>query len=210
MMTTRIARDSIESVALNMQNKTELRPALLAKRNGIAADQRPLLDNAIAAKILDWWDEKKLHSIGVYWPMRGEPDLHQLYATLQKKGVRLALPVVVGNNEPLKFVAWMPGEALMQDRFGASVPVARNEELELQALIIPCLGFNRERFRLGYGGGFYDRTLAHASRPFTVGVAYAVCETSFAADPFDIALDMMITDQAILAAHNRIETPPAR
>ena len=73
--------------------------------------------------------------------MRGEPDLQALYAQLHDKGVRLALPVVVGDDQPLKFVAWTPGETMTKDRFGASVPTASNEELEPQALIIPCLGF---------------------------------------------------------------------
>jgi 5,10-methenyltetrahydrofolate synthetase len=185
-----------------MENKTDIRPSLLATRTAIAADQRPLLDNAIGAKILDWWNEKRLHTIGVYWPMRGEPDLHAVYATLHRQGVQLALPIVVADNQPLKFVAWTPGEAMNKDRFGASVPVAANPELEPQALIIPCLGFNHERFRLGYGGGFYDRTLVHAPRPYTVGVAYAVCETFFDVEPFDIALDIIVTDQTVLSAHH--------
>lgn len=185
-----------------MDNKTEIRATLLTARNNITVDQRTLLDNAIAAKILDWWNGRRPHTVGVYWPMRGEPDLQATYAQLHDKGVRLALPVVVGDDQPLKFVAWTPGEAMTKDRFGASVPTASNEELEPQALIIPCLGFNHERFRLGYGGGFYDRTLVHAPRPYTVGVAYALCETAFDVEPYDIVLDLVITDQAIFAAHH--------
>lgn len=185
-----------------MDNKAELRASLLKTRNHIAADQRSRLDNAIAAKILSWWNEKRPHTVGVYWPMRGEPDLHATYAQLHDRNVQLALPLVVGNEQPLKFVAWTPGEAMTKDRFGASVPTASNEELEPQALIIPCLGFNHERFRLGYGGGFYDRTLAQAPRPYTAGVAYAVCETLFEVEPFDIPLDMLITDQTVLTAHH--------
>jgi 5,10-methenyltetrahydrofolate synthetase len=184
-----------------MENKTDIRLTLLAVRNNIAADQRPLLDNAIAAKILDCWNEKKPRTVGVYWPMRGEPDLRALYATLHEMGVQLALPVVTEEDQPLTFVAWTPGEAMIRDRFGASVPAASNAELEPQALIIPCLGFTHERFRLGYGGGFYDRTLVQAPRPYTVGVAYAICQTTFDVEPYDIGLDMVITDQAIFAAH---------
>jgi 5-formyltetrahydrofolate cyclo-ligase len=202
MMAARIARDSTHTEAKAMQTKTEIRPTLLAARNGIPADQRSRLDNAIAAKILDWWNEKELHTIGVYWPMRGEPELHALYTTLHDHNVQLALPVVVGDDAPLKFVAWTPGEAMTADRFGASVPTASNQVLEPQALIIPCLGFNHERFRLGYGGGFYDRTLVQAPRPYTVGVAYAICETLFEVESYDIVLDMVITDQAIFAAHH--------
>tara|TARA_R110001599_G_scaffold64023_3_gene179318 strand:+ start:980291 stop:980845 length:555 start_codon:yes stop_codon:yes gene_type:complete len=177
-----------------MQNKSTLRANLITARNAIINDQRTLLDNNIATKILTWWQTNQFHSLGVYWPMRGEPDLHPLYATLHAQGVRLALPVVVAPAHPLQFMYWTPGEEVNKDRYGACVPAAQNEVIKPDALLIPCLGFTRSGYRLGYGGGFYDRTLALKPRPYTVGVAYANGETEFAPETYDVVLDLIITD----------------
>lgn len=177
-----------------MQNKTTLRADLKSVRNDISNDQRTLLDNNIASKILAWWQTHQFHTLGVYWPMRGEPDLHPLYATLDGQGVRLALPIVVAAAQPLRFMRWTPGEKVNQDRYGACVPAAQNELIKPETLLIPCLGFTRSGYRLGYGGGFYDRTLAIKPRPYTVGIAYTNNETEFAPDTYDVVLDLIITD----------------
>jgi 5,10-methenyltetrahydrofolate synthetase len=186
-----------------MQNKSELRRALLAARNAIHQDQRPLLDHKLSIKILAWQAAAGIKTLGVYWPMRGEADLHAAYAALVEQGVHLALPLV-HPDAALTFVAWTPGEALSKDRFGTGVPAAAKPELRPEALLIPCLGFNRQCYRLGYGGGFYDRTLAPQSplqpRPLAIGVAYAQGEVEFAADTYDIALDMIVTEDASFTA----------
>lgn len=177
-----------------MQNKSELRRTLITARNAIVRDQRQRLDNDIATKILAWWEMYQFHSLGVYWPMRGEPDLHPLYVSLSAQGVRLALPMVIAPAQPLQFISWTPGEAVKKDRFGACIPAAQTDETKPDALLIPCLGFTRSGYRLGYGGGFYDRTLAAKPRPYAVGIAYGNGETEFAIDTYDIALDLVITD----------------
>lgn len=179
-----------------MQNKSELRQLLLTARNAIPAEQRLLWDQQLVEKIMAWWSVLRVKTIGVYWPMRGEPDLQTAYATLTELGVQLALPVVVSDDAPLKFYAWAAGDPVIKDRYGAAVPTAQHIELQPQALLIPCVGFNQQRFRLGYGGGFYDRTLASVPRPHTIGVAYANAATTFAADPYDVALDMVVTPSA--------------
>ncbi len=176
-----------------MQNKSDLRQLLLASRSAISAEQRLLWDKQLVEKIMTWWSVQRVHIMGVYWPMRGEPDLNAAFAALTELGVQLALPVVVSDNVPLKFCAWAPGDPVIKDRYGAAVPADQHNELQPQALIIPCVGFNKQRFRLGYGGGFYDRTLESVPRPHTIGVAYANAETIFAADPYDVALDMIMT-----------------
>ncbi|MFC7298535.1 5-formyltetrahydrofolate cyclo-ligase [Herminiimonas aquatilis] len=179
-----------------MQNKSELRQRLLESRKAMSAEQKQLWDRQLVEKILAWWSVERFPTIGVYWPMRGEPDLLAAYATLTELGTTLALPVVVSDDAPLKFYAWIPGDPVIKDRYGAAVPAVQHSELQPQALIIPCLGFNKQRFRLGYGGGFYDRTLALVPRPVTVGVAYACSEIAFAADPYDVALDSVMTPSA--------------
>ncbi|GIZ50803.1 5-formyltetrahydrofolate cyclo-ligase [Noviherbaspirillum aridicola] len=173
--------------------KAALRTRLLAQRQAIPAEVRHAMDARIGAGLLAWWNRHRFGSLGVFWPIRGEPDLHSVYAQLARQGVRLALPTVAGRQSPLVFVAWEPGAPTVRDAYGVQVPAA-GETVAPQALLVPCVGFNDAGFRLGYGGGFYDRTLAASPRPATAGIAYAFSRVPFAADGFDIALDTIITD----------------
>lgn len=132
--------------------------------------------------------------MGVYWPIRGEPDLRDAYAALSAQGIALALPVTVEKNAPLRFAAWKPGDVTARDAMGIAIPEAAAPFVEPDVLLIPCVGFNSTRVRLGYGGGFYDRTLAKVPRPRTVGVAYALGLAQFEAEPHDIALDAILTE----------------
>ena len=180
-----------------MVDKAALRKALMLARAQIEPQQKALWDAAIAAAILAWWRSLGAQapaSIGVYWPLRGEPDLSSAYAELANSGVRLALPVVVERDAPLGFAQWTPGDAMLADRMGVAVPAQLRMIGRPPALLIPCLGFNAGGYRLGYGGGYYDRTLEPAPRPRTVGVAYACQQASFASAPHDVALDRVITE----------------
>ncbi|HZW11797.1 MAG TPA: 5-formyltetrahydrofolate cyclo-ligase [Noviherbaspirillum sp.] len=177
-----------------VSNKNELRRALLAERQAIAAEVRKQWDSEIAVRLIAWWDAHQVRSLGVYWPIRSEPDLRQAYTELSARGVQLALPVVVDNDSPLKFIAWRPGDPTTKDAFGVAIPVS-GEEIQPEALLIPCVGFNALYYRLGYGGGFYDRTLAQSPRPRTVGVGYSCGFAAFDADSHDVALDAVITEK---------------
>lgn len=178
-------------------DKSALRRELLSARASIGAAQKTAWDAAIGARVLAWWDEQAAAgraTLGVYWPLRGEPDLAATYAALAARGVRLALPVVIERDAALAFAAWTPGEALLRDAMGVAVPAERRLVARPEALLIPCLGYNGERFRLGYGGGYYDRTLAALPRPATAGVAYRCLQADFASAPHDIALDRVLTE----------------
>jgi 5-formyltetrahydrofolate cyclo-ligase len=180
-------------------DKAALRKALLARRAAIDPGQKRDWDAQIGARLVAWWAERQdagLHvasALGVYWPLRGEPDLQETYARLAQAGVQLALPVVLEKDAPLVFADWMPGEAMVKDGMGVAVP-ANRRLIELpQVIVVPCLGFNEGRFRLGYGGGYYDRTLAVEPKPTAIGVAYACQQVAFNSDPHDIALDHIFT-----------------
>ncbi len=180
-----------------MTDKAALRKALGAARASIAAPQRAQWDAAIGERVLTWWRAGHggaAASLGVYWPLKGEPDLSVAYAELAACGVRLALPVVLARDAALGFAAWTPGEAMVKDAMGVAVPAQLRMVARPPALIIPCLGFNAQGYRLGYGGGYYDRTLEAAPRPMTVGVAYACLAADFASAPHDVALDLVITE----------------
>jgi 5-formyltetrahydrofolate cyclo-ligase len=177
-----------------MRDKADLRRALLAARSAIAADARRQYDAAIGAHVLAWWGTHPVRTLGIFWPMRGEPDLRDVYVELAAHGVQLALPLVVARDAPLQFAAWAPGEPLETDAMGVSIPARSRIMLNPEALLIPCVGFNATRVRLGYGGGYYDRTLAVTPRPFAIGIAYANGLASFEAAAHDVALDLIITE----------------
>ena len=176
--------------------KAALRRNLVAVRGAIDPVRKAEWDSAIGAHLMAWWRAQAVPpaALAVYWPLRGEADLSSAYAQLAREGVRLALPVVVARDCALGFAHWQPGEAMDNDVFGVAVPAQRRMMARPPALLVPCLGFNAEKFRLGYGGGFYDRTLAEAPRAVTLGIAYACLAASFASAPHDIALDRIITE----------------
>ncbi len=179
-------------------DKTGLRKRLLAARRALPPEERVAAEQAISHLVVHWCSTLGIRHLGVYWPIRQEPDLHACYAQLAQSGIELALPVVTADHQPLAFARWQPGEVMAQDRFGVALP----KELQFldrpPALLIPCVGFNQARFRLGYGGGFYDRTLAACPRPQTLGVAFACQASSFAAMAHDVALDAVATETGLV------------
>jgi 5-formyltetrahydrofolate cyclo-ligase len=183
-----------------MQKKTALRTALLAARQAVAPDLRAHWDTAIGVQVHAWLAAHPTKVLGVYWPIRAEPDLRGTYAELAMAGIQLALPIVTEPNQPLQFATWAPGDALIPDAWGVSIPAQRSL-VQPDMLLVPCVGFNRQRIRLGYGGGFYDRTLAPAPRPVALGIAYSCALADFTADPHDIALDAILTETACLTAY---------
>lgn len=176
------------------QIKPALRQSLLAMRRAIPAPQKTRWDNAVSQHLLAYLEENRLASIAVYIPIRGEPNLTPLYETLNRQGAALSLPVVLNKAAPLQFAAWQPGEAMAKDKAGVAVPENLRIVPRPRAILVPCLGFTQERFRLGYGGGYFDRTLTEPPRPHAIGIAYACLKTRFPVEPHDIPLDCIITE----------------
>ncbi|CAN5488468.1 5-formyltetrahydrofolate cyclo-ligase [soil metagenome] len=177
-----------------MDKKSALRESLLASRRAIDTELRSQWDAAIAGRVLAWANRQAPQSLGVYWPIRGEPDLRAAYAELARRGVRLSLPVITGKVAPLEFAPWTPGDAMVKDALGVSIPASITSLVKPDALLIPCVGFSPARIRLGYGGGFYDRTLAALPKLHAVGIAYSNALALFDADPHDVGLDLIITE----------------
>lgn len=195
-----LSKTKLESALPDGEDKAALRRSLMDVRRVMTSDTRTRLDNAIAAQLLAWWQSNPVQSLGVFWPIQQEPDLRTAYALLAAKGVQLALPIVDKRDAPLRYAAWTPGDPVVKDALGIAIPAKNTVSMLPEALLIPCVGFNPERFRLGYGGGFYDRTLATSPRPLAVGIAYAASGATFSAAPHDIPMDVLITETQIVTS----------
>lgn len=137
--------------------------------------------------------------LSAYWPLRGEPDLRPWLGTLHEQGLVCVLPVVVEKNAPLQFRRWFPGCAMEKGFWNIPVP-ADPTPFTPQLLIGPVVGFDRQCYRLGYGGGYFDRTLAlllSQHQAFTVvGVGYAAAEIpSIRPLPHDIPFQGVVTEK---------------
>jgi 5,10-methenyltetrahydrofolate synthetase len=134
--------------------------------------------------------------IGSYWPFRGELDLRNWSIRLVERGGRIALPVVIRKGWPLEFRVWAPGDPLERGMWNILVP-SRGPSVQPDVLIAPLVGFDDANYRLGYGGGFFDRTLAAMSRrAFVVGVGFASSNVpTIYPQPHDIPMDAIVTDQ---------------
>lgn len=176
-------------------DKQALRRELAARRAAIDPAEKALWDAQIGANLLAWWEREEHNTLGVYWPLKGEVDLSATFAALAARGVQLVLPVVLAKHAPLGFAAWTPGEAMHKDAMGVAVPALMTMVAPPPALLVPCLGFNHAGFRLGYGGGYYDRTLAAMPRPLTAGIAYACQQVQFASLAHDVPLDIILTEK---------------
>ena len=136
--------------------------------------------------------------ISAYWPISSEIDPRPLMRRLHEDGHPIALPVVVARGRPLVFRAWRSGEPLEPAGLGTREPLADRPEVTPRALIVPLLAFDRAGYRLGYGGGFYDRTLTglrRAGETLAVGVAYAAQEVAEVPhDGDDQLLDWLVTE----------------
>ena len=197
----RIPRAATEPPAPVALQKADLRKQLLTARRALDPTTRAAWDHAIGTQVVDWWKAARPAALGVYWPLRDEPDLHAAYAELARLGARLLLPVVVEKHAALEFAEWRIGEAMVKDAMGVAVPAdLRLQEAYPPALLVPCLGVSPEGYRLGYGGGFYDRTLATLQpRPFTVGLGYAQdWLPDMEPEPHDIPLDAILNDKGVV------------
>lgn len=186
-----------------IDDKRILRGTMLAWRGGLSDEER----RAAAMGLVEMWRyEQPVETPAVvagFWPMAEELDIRPLLMELANQGCQLALPVVVAKKQPLVFRAWRPGDPLEAGAFGTLQPSAKRAVVEPDALIVPLLAVDEEGWRLGYGGGFYDRTieaLRARKRVAMVGVGFneqIVPEVPH--DPNDQRLDWLLTDKRACA-----------
>ena len=156
-----------------------------------------------------WLVGRREKSIGAYWPIKGEFDpLPALYRWAEgaPEGVtrRIGLPVADRATGSLRFHVWFPGCPMELDAYDIPKP-KDTEEFVPEILVVPCLGFGPGGVRLGYGGGFFDRTLASIEpRPVTVGVSYTHGFLPLLrGGPSDVELDAMLTEDGVMFQRER-------
>lgn len=181
-------------------SKAALRTEIYARRKLAHA-----ADRAASLAARDHFLAARLHTgaeiISGFRPIRTEIDVTPLMLALHAAGHRLCVPVIEGAGRPLRFRAWSPDAAMVEGAFGALVPAA-GDWLEPQLLIAPLLAFDAAGWRLGYGGGFYDRTLEGLRakrRTLAVGFAYSVQQVDdVPREPTDQRLDAIVTEQGLI------------
>ena len=178
--------------------KASLRKELLARRQAVSESDRKAWNAAITRHLVDGFPQLADMTIAIYWPYQGEFDPRHAVRHFRDRGARTALPEVVQKAAPLRFRHWHPGVAMTRGVYDIPVPHG-TEALQPQALIIPPVGFDNRGYRLGYGGGFYDRTLASmAPRPLTIGVAFELSRVdSIHPQEFDQPMDYVVTERGI-------------
>jgi 5,10-methenyltetrahydrofolate synthetase len=180
------------------QDKKTLRRQLQAERQNLVDRHQRAMQLQEVLRV--WLLGRSERTIGAYWPIKGEFDaLPALYRwTEADETRRIGLPVMDRTTKQLRFQVWYPGCEMEEDAFG--IPKPKGTPLfEPTLLLVPCVGYGPRGVRLGYGGGFYDRTLAALSpRPTTVGLAYTHGWLPWLqAEPHDIPLDAVLTDEGL-------------
>ena len=175
--------------------RRERRADLIARRQAIPQAERRRLQPLILDRIERDFPELASALVGFYWPIRGELGAIDLIRRLIERGACAALPVVVDKNRPLEFRAWRPGDRLERGVWNIPIP-AEGDAVRPTALLVPLVGFDPEGYRLGYGGGYYDRTLAALDpKPLAIGIGFELGRLStIYPQPHDIPMDAIVTE----------------
>jgi len=181
--------------------RRERRRELIARRQQLDPALRRTANAALDRNLRAVLAPRAPAIIGFYWPFRGEFDARPVIADLAASGWRAALPVVVEKDGPLQYRLWTPGAAMIDGVW--SIPVPRDGAVVApDAVLGPLVGFDERRYRLGYGGGYFDRTLAALEpRPLAIGVGYEFSRLdTIHPQPFDQRFDIIVTDVAVRRA----------
>lgn len=180
--------------------KAAIRAQALSRRDGLDAGFRGTASRTIAARILALADTISPGPVSVFWPIRSEIDTVPLMHDLAARGIAIVLPVVC--KPGLIFRAWRPGEPLRKAGFGLSEPPDDAPEVDPVTMLVPLAAFDRACNRIGYGAGYYDRTiarLAEARAPRTVGLAFSVQEVErIPVEAHDRVLDAVVTEDRVI------------
>ncbi|MCA3250524.1 MAG: 5-formyltetrahydrofolate cyclo-ligase [Pseudomonadota bacterium] len=180
------------------RDKKSLRRQLQAERMSLV--DRHARSMQLQEVLRVWLLGRPEQTVGAYWPIKGEFDaLPPLYRWAEADPRRrIGLPVVEKDTRQLRFHVWYPGCEMEEDAYGIPKPKG-TEAFHPALLLVPCVGYGPGGVRLGYGGGFYDRTLATLQpRPVTVGLAYSHGYVPWLqAEAHDVPLDAIVSDEGL-------------
>jgi len=177
------------------QWRKEQREALLKSRVNSGMERRREWNARIESQLRTMLPQLGFKSIGFYWPFKGEFDARPLLGELIASGITAALPVVVEPKAPLEFRRWTPESVMEAGVYGILVP-QKSDIVMPELLLVPMVGFDTAGYRLGYGGGYYDRTIASITpKPYALGIGYELSrlETIFP-QAHDIPMNAVITE----------------
>ena len=188
------ATDPVQARDVARWRKAE-RARLLADRAALSVAARKAAAEAVAAPLDRLLGDLAGKTVSAWWPIQSELDLRPWLATLAARGATAALPLVVEKAAPLRFRAWTPATRMERGVWNIPVP-AGGDWITPDIALAPVVGFDAARFRLGYGGGYFDRTLAAnpSIRAVGIGLASARIATIFP-QPHDIAMTAIVTDE---------------
>ena len=179
--------------------KAAMRAKAHAMRDAMWPDRRAEASRAAAANFFEGVALTSGQMVAAYWPIRDELDVKPVLTRLMDDGQPVCLPVVVGDGLPLELRLWQPGAALYPSGFGTLAPDELAPIVEPDMILMPLLGFDKQGTRLGYGGGYYDRTLTRLTKkPKLVGFAFALQEFDhIPRDSHDVPLDAVVTENGV-------------
>ncbi|HKX07015.1 MAG TPA: 5-formyltetrahydrofolate cyclo-ligase [Stellaceae bacterium] len=186
--------------------KAALRKVMRARRAALTPEMRAAASLAVRDGLPAWLSTEKFartdEVIAGYWPIRDELDPRPAMQAFARRGHRLALPTSIAKGEPLVFRAWSPGDPLALDIMGIQAPLSSAPEVVPWLVLVPMLAFDSSCRRLGYGAGFYDRTLAMLrarSETLAVGLAFGAQEVErVPVAAGDEPLDQVVTETQVI------------
>ena len=190
---------STEHIADSSVFRAALRGEKLAARMALAADSRLALSTSIETHLLQLLTPLAPQTLAFCAAIRGEFDAQPLVSLLIKRGWRAAMPIVQAPDTPMTFRDWTPGVPMGADRYGIPIP-AEGRALVPDIVLLPLVAFDNQGFRLGYGGGYFDRTLATlVPRPLSIGVGFEIARVKdIHPQEHDIRLDAIVTEAGIV------------
>ncbi|MSQ52772.1 MAG: 5-formyltetrahydrofolate cyclo-ligase [Betaproteobacteria bacterium] len=187
----------------NAEWRREQRKGLIARREAIEPGQLQAWRRAIDEHLRRGFPGLRGTTLAICWPYRNEYDARHLAAELRASNTTIALPVVVARGAPLQFREWRPGVAMAQGDLGIPYPSATTP-CQPRVVLLPMVGFDAGGYRLGYGGGYFDRTLAALHpRPAIIGVAHELARiATIHPQSHDIAVDYLVTERGVYCRDN--------
>ena len=179
--------------------RTRLRAARLALSVGERKEIGEALAGHLRQVLKDRFGGAPGKVFSAYWPIKGEPDLRPLMAELHQAGITVALPLVETRAAPLIFRHWTPETRMQRGDWNIPVPPPDAHVVTPDIALAPLVGWTADGYRLGYGGGYFDRTLAAlAPKPFVIGIGFQSAQLkTIYPQPHDIPLDLILTETGL-------------